>query len=101
VGIIWREIGCRGLIFSKAQFKAKVIASRKALSEEVLHVAKRQVKAILIDARTETEYRGLDIRSLRGGHLPGAVNIKVQKNYDENGYKMLPLNELKALQIVA
>jgi len=41
----------------KAQFKAKVITSRLATSEEVLRVAKRRAKAILIDARTEAEYR--------------------------------------------
>jgi len=81
----------------KTQFKAKVVSSRLATSEEVLRVAKGQAKAVLIDARTDAEYHGSDIRALRGGHIPGAVNIKVQKNYDEKDYKMLPLSELQAL----
>jgi len=81
----------------KTQFKAQVVASRLATSEEVLKVAKGQAKAALIDARTDAEYHGSDIRALRGGHIPGAVNIKVQKNYDGNDYKLLPLSELKAL----
>jgi len=81
----------------KAQFKARVVVSRLATSEEVLHIANRQAKAVLIDARTEAEYHGSDIRALRGGHIPGALNIKVQKNYDENEYKMLPINEFETL----
>jgi thiosulfate/3-mercaptopyruvate sulfurtransferase len=81
----------------KAQFKSRVVVSRLATSEEVLRVAKGQTKVVLIDARTDAEYHGSDIRALRGGHIPGAVNITVQKNYDENDYKMLPLPELKAL----
>jgi len=51
----------------KTQFKAHVVASRLATSEEVLRVAKRQTKAVLIDARTDAEYHGSDIRALRGG----------------------------------
>jgi len=78
------KLAAEGSSLPKTQFKAHVVASRLATSEEVLRVAKRQAKADLIDARTEAEYHGSDIRSLRGGHIPGAVNIKVQKNYDEN-----------------
>jgi thiosulfate/3-mercaptopyruvate sulfurtransferase len=91
------KLAAEGSSLPKTQFKAHVVASRLATSEEVLRVAKRQAKADLIDARTEAEYHGSDIRSLRGGHIPGAVNIKVQKNYDENDYKLLPFSELKAL----
>jgi len=97
----WRSYGGKseveGTSLPKAHFKAKVVASRLASSKEVLRVAKRQAKADLSDARTYAEYNGSDIRALRGGHIPGAVNIKVQKNYDENNYKMLPPSELRTL----
>jgi thiosulfate/3-mercaptopyruvate sulfurtransferase len=34
----------------------------------------------IVDARTPEEFRGEDIRAIRGGHIPGAVSI----NYLEN-----------------
>jgi thiosulfate/3-mercaptopyruvate sulfurtransferase len=79
------------------QFRAHVVASRLATTEEVLEVAKGKKKALIIDARSEAEYNGSDIRALRGGHIPGAVNMKVQKNYTADNYRMLPLSELESL----
>lgn len=80
-----------------ATFTAHVFVSRLATTDEVLAVVKSKKKAFVIDARTEAEYSGSDIRALRGGHIPGAINIKVQKNYSSDTYRMLPLSELEAL----
>jgi thiosulfate/3-mercaptopyruvate sulfurtransferase len=35
----------------------------------------------LVDARTTREFSGDDIRALRGGHIPGAVNIPYESNW--------------------
>ena len=35
----------------------------------------------IIDARTVKEFSGEDIRALRGGHIPGAVNIPYEANW--------------------
>lgn len=35
----------------------------------------------IIDARTPGEFSGNDIRALRGGHIPGAVNIPYEQNW--------------------
>jgi thiosulfate/3-mercaptopyruvate sulfurtransferase len=35
----------------------------------------------IIDARSANEYAGEDIRALRGGHIPGAVNIPYETNW--------------------
>ena len=58
-------------------FKAKVVASRLAPMDEVVKIAKGQVKGVqLIDSRTAKEHKGEDIRSVRGGHVPHTtVNI--------------------------
>ncbi len=81
----------------QAQFKSHIIASRLATSKEVLETATGKNKAVIVDARTEAEYNGSDIRALRGGHIPGATNIKVQKNYTADTYRMLPLSDLASL----
>lgn len=35
----------------------------------------------LVDVRTPKEFTGEDIRALRGGHIPGAVNIPYEQNW--------------------
>jgi thiosulfate/3-mercaptopyruvate sulfurtransferase len=34
-----------------------------------------QADLALLDTRSPGEYRGLDVRAARGGHIPGAVNM--------------------------
>lgn len=41
----------------------------------------RAGRAQIIDTRTTREYSGDDIRAVRGGHIPGAVNIPYEENW--------------------
>ncbi len=65
-----------------------------------------------VDARTTKEFKGEDIRSLRGGHIPGAVNVPYEQNWvdpatpgklqrgeakDSAGMSLKPAAELKKL----
>jgi thiosulfate/3-mercaptopyruvate sulfurtransferase len=84
-------------VLPHASFKARPVPSRLASTDEVVKFVQGKEQAVLVDTRTEAEYHGSDIRALRGGHIPGAVNIKVQKNYDDKVFKMLPLSALKLL----
>jgi len=81
-------------ILQPAHFRAGVVPSRLATTGEVLQVVRGEEKAVLMDVRTEAEYNGSDIRALRGGYIPGAVNIKVQKNYDGETFRMRSVEEL-------
>ena len=38
-------------------------------------------KVQIVDARTPEEYRGEDIRAIRGGHIPGAIPIHYMENW--------------------
>lgn len=52
----------------------------------------------LIDARTPGEYCGSDLRSQRGGHIPGAINLDHRLLLDpEHSYRLRPEKELRAL----
>ncbi|UCD69183.1 MAG: sulfurtransferase [Betaproteobacteria bacterium] len=66
----------------------------------------------IVDARTVNEYSGKDIRALRGGHIPGAVNIPYQTNWvdpdtprklarkkidNKDGMNLKPRDELQAM----
>jgi thiosulfate/3-mercaptopyruvate sulfurtransferase len=35
----------------------------------------------ILDVRTREEFSGLDVRAIRGGHVPGAVNIPYEQNW--------------------
>ena len=37
----------------------------------------------IIDARTTGEFLGNDVRAIRGGHIPGAVNIPYEQNWKD------------------
>lgn len=68
--------------------------------------------AQILDVRTPAEYEGSDVRAIRGGHVPGAVNIPYEKNWkdpdtsaklarrqaaDNSGAALAPADQLKAL----
>jgi len=51
-------------------------------NEEMLKLA--QSKSIqIIDARTPDEYSGKDIRAIRGGHIPNAINVPFEDNWQD------------------
>jgi thiosulfate/3-mercaptopyruvate sulfurtransferase len=49
-------------------------------SKEVVAALKRPDVQFL-DVRTAKEYRGEDVRAIRGGHIPGAINIPFEQNW--------------------
>lgn len=40
---------------------------------------------VIVDARSDGEYCGAEVRAARGGAIPGAVHLEWKKNLDENG----------------
>ena len=51
-------------------------------NEEMLKLA--QSKSVqIIDARTPDEFSGKDVRAIRGGHIPNAVNIPFEENWQD------------------
>jgi thiosulfate/3-mercaptopyruvate sulfurtransferase len=82
---------------SPTTFKAIIGTKRRATINEMINVLTDIKKANIIDVRTEGEYVGTDIRALRGGHIPGAINIDYAKNFDTKTYRMHPLSDLDLL----
>jgi len=77
----WRKAGLRlsdkPTMREPAKFKVKVVGSRYASTSEISRIAHKKAKNVqLIDSRTSKEYKGEDIRSVRGGHVPNTtVNV--------------------------
>ena len=76
-----------GLPVSREEMKRAPIALKLKPNPEA-SVSTRDVIARLnrndvqiVDARTPREFAGEDIRAIRGGHIPGAVNIPYEQNW--------------------
>ena len=70
-----------------------VTASRQYILQNLEHP-----DVVLVDARTLAEFRGLDRRANRGGHIPGAVNVDWTLNVDpEYQVRMRPLPLLRSM----
>lgn len=53
---------------------------------------------VIFDARSPAEYRGEDVRSARGGHIPGAVNLEWTDLIDRTNHgRLRPVEELRNL----
>jgi thiosulfate/3-mercaptopyruvate sulfurtransferase len=80
----WRGAG---LPVSTVPAKAKPVALKLAPQPGVL-VETREVVAArkrgdvqIVDVRTVKEFKGEDVRAIRGGHIPGAANIPFEQNW--------------------
>jgi len=78
-------------------FKAAPELKRRVTAEEIVRIAEGEKKVVIIDVRSANEYKGLDVRALRGGHIPKAVNIDFAKNFDAATFRMLPLDQLQGI----
>lgn len=104
----WRKAGNRldskPVKKSATKFKVKVVSSRYATTGEILRIAKGKAKGVqLIDSRTKKEFKGKDIRAIRGGRIPNVtMNIShldtVLQKKDRKSGKMKPTGYLDANQ---
>lgn len=80
----WRAAG---LALSTKPAKAKPIAVKLAVQPGVIVPTKDVVAALkrsdvqILDVRTVKEFKGEDIRAIRGGHIPGAINVPFEQNW--------------------
>jgi thiosulfate/3-mercaptopyruvate sulfurtransferase len=109
----WRAAG---LSVSTAAVKPKPVALKLTPQPGVLVETKEVVAALkrgdaqFLDVRTVKEYRGQDLRAIRGGHIPGAVNVPFEQNWvdpdtrsklrsgavkDSSGMSLKPRDELR------
>ncbi len=65
-------------------FRVTFRTARHATRSEVLE-AMRAKSSQIIDARSAPEYSGTELRSKRGGHIPGACSLEWAKLVDQDG----------------
>jgi len=67
-------------VLEPIKLRIKENAAVAVNTKDVLRDARRRDVQIL-DVRTIKEFSGEDIRAIRGGHIPGAVNIPYEQNW--------------------
>ena len=82
----WQEAG-NGIETTDAQRPAVALKLTPrpelvASTEEVVGLTKRGDIQV-VDARTAGEFLGNDVRAIRGGHIPGALNIPYEQNWKD------------------
>lgn len=77
------------------EFKAKIKEGELVEADWIVKNLKNP-EVVLLDVRTEAEYLGKDVRSKRGGHIPGAINIPYTNTLKADG-TFKSTDELKEL----
>jgi thiosulfate/3-mercaptopyruvate sulfurtransferase len=111
----WRQAG---LPFSMSETRRTPVALRLvpntsvAVSTAEVIAKMRDTSVQFLDVRTRSEFAGNDIRAIRGGHIPGALNIPYEENWvdpetqsklarrqvaDNSGMSLKPDDALKTL----
>jgi len=74
-----KEIGNEAPKHAPLALKLKSRPELTVITEEM--VGKLGASVQIVDTRSPKEFSGEDIRAIRGGHIPGAINIPFQKNW--------------------
>ncbi|MBT9537145.1 MAG: sulfurtransferase [Nitrospirae bacterium] len=82
-----------------AKYKAHLMKNRIATTDEVLKVAKGEIKNVqIVDSRTPGEYAGTDMRAKRGGHIPTCdLNVSHVETFDKKTGMIKSAEELEKL----
>jgi thiosulfate/3-mercaptopyruvate sulfurtransferase len=84
----WRGAG---LALDKKTVRRAPVALRLTPQPGVLASTKEVVAALrrgdaqILDVRSVKEFTGEDLRAIRGGHIPGAVNVPFEENWVDPG----------------
>lgn len=66
-----------------------------AVRDDILRLLHDE-NTLVLDVRSPAEYRGEDVRALRGGHIPGAVNFEWTRAMDPgHDLRLRPAEELR------
>jgi thiosulfate/3-mercaptopyruvate sulfurtransferase len=90
-----REIETGEVTHARAHFTPRIRSNLRVTAEQVAAMIGRPGgDALLVDARDPGQYSGARRRGLRGGHIPGAINVPRELFFAPEG-GFLPLEEIR------
>jgi thiosulfate/3-mercaptopyruvate sulfurtransferase len=82
---------------SPSRYDAQIIG-RAAADKDYILARIGNPEVVFLDTRTPEEYRGINVRAQRGGHIPGAVNFNWLDAIDQaRNLRLKPAEELRRL----
>ena len=69
-----------------SEFKGRIDNNVISTADEVKKLLDNK-RVVILDARSKEEFNGSDVRAVRRGHIPTAVNINWQKNIENSSFK--------------
>jgi thiosulfate/3-mercaptopyruvate sulfurtransferase len=86
----WKRAGCpiefKSNPLVHSEFKGKIDKNIISTAQDIKKSLKN-TKVVILDARSKEEFSGYEVRAIRGGHIPSAVNIDWQNNIENNVFK--------------
>jgi thiosulfate/3-mercaptopyruvate sulfurtransferase len=80
-----------------SSFEAQLANPTVLATKDYIRLRLGDPDLVLLDTRSDGEYRGMDLRAARGGHIPGAVNRNWTDNIDPSrDLRLLPDEPLAA-----
>ena len=93
--IAWANEGhplsCEAVTPEPSDYTAHIDVSARASKEYILGKLHDDATQLL-DARTPQEYQGTNVRALRGGHIPGAINLNWLDTIDRDNNARLKVD---------
>jgi thiosulfate/3-mercaptopyruvate sulfurtransferase len=90
-----REVESGEVKLPRAQFTPRIRSGWRFTAEQLVRMLKQlDGEALLVDARDPGQYSGARRRGLRGGHIPGAINVPRELFFAPEG-GFLPLDEIR------
>jgi len=92
-----RPVGTQVSRPAPTQFDVQIDAQKICLMKDLLGGLKGP-NLVIIDTRSPAEYSGFDVRAMRGGHIPGAINIDWVRNITKDEFKTFkPASEMRKM----
>ena len=88
----WKKMGYNVELKSNplkySKFKGRINSKVLATAKEIKRALNKKNVSI-VDARSIKEYNGSDVRAVRRGHIPSAINIDWESNIEKNIHKKI------------
>jgi thiosulfate/3-mercaptopyruvate sulfurtransferase len=90
-----REVQTDEVTHARAEFTPRARPNLRVTAEQIAAMLEQADRdAVLVDARDAGQYSGARRRGLRGGHIPGAINVPRELFFAPQG-GFLPLEEIR------
>ncbi|HLS57234.1 MAG TPA: rhodanese-like domain-containing protein [Zeimonas sp.] len=76
-----RELGTTPTSLPPAALRLNPRPEMVVSTEQIVAVGRSGADVQIVDVRSRNEYTGDDVRAIRGGHIPGAINIPYELNW--------------------